>query len=161
VPSFTEKSLPALAVGAWFEGPVTSNVVEELVALSDAALLLVPFTAKVCSPVERSSVLILRLTDLESGPPPPKLTLVGRRVAALEGIVLDWNDRSIVPEPCPDALDTVTEYVAVSPLVSSADDGLTEIELTYGKAQALWKKNGPTDNAEEIRITINDIEIII
>jgi hypothetical protein len=50
--------------------------------------------------------------------------------------VEDWKDRFIVPEVCPEALDTVTVYVAVSPLVFSVDDGLTETELTYGKAHA-------------------------
>ncbi|MDW0316290.1 MAG: hypothetical protein QN716_13040 [Nitrososphaeraceae archaeon] len=59
------------------------------------------------------------------------------KVAALEGIELDWNDRFISPEPCPEALDAVTVYVAVSPLVFSVEDGLTETELTYGKAHAL------------------------
>jgi hypothetical protein len=45
-------------------------------------------------------------------------------------------------------------------LVFSVEDGLTETELTYGKAHALCTKKGPTDNAEETRITIIAIETI-
>jgi len=52
-------------------------------------------------------------------------------------------------------------YVAVSPLVFSAEDGLTETELTYGKAQALWTRNGPTGKAEETRVAITAIETVI
>ena len=33
------------------------------------------------------------------------------------GIELDWNDRFISPAPCPEALEAVTVYVAVSALV--------------------------------------------
>jgi hypothetical protein len=87
--------------------------------------------------MERSFVLIVKETDFEFDPPLPKLTFVLEKVAALEGIELDWNDRFTSPEPCPEALDTVTVYVAVSPLVFSVEDGLTETELTYGKAHAL------------------------
>ena len=65
------------------------------------------------------------------------------------------------PEPLPEALDTVTVYVAVSPLIFSVEDGLTETELTYGKAHALWTKKGPTDTAEETRIAINASEAVI
>jgi hypothetical protein len=87
--------------------------------------------------LRRSFVLIVKETDFEFDPPLPKLTFVLEKVAALEGIELDWNDRFTSPEPCPEALDTVTVYVAVSPLVFSVEDGLTETELTYGKAHAL------------------------
>jgi hypothetical protein len=51
-------------------------------------------------------------------------------------------------------------YVAVSPLVFSVEDGLTETELTYGKAHALCTKKGPTDTAEETRVTIKAIDAI-
>ena len=47
-PSLTVWSEPALAVGDWFGGLFTLSVVELLVALSDAALLLVPLIVKVC-----------------------------------------------------------------------------------------------------------------
>ena len=134
---------------------------DPLVALSDAALLLVPFTVKLCSCIERLVVAIVKVTDFEFDPPLPKLTFVLEKVAALEGIELDWKDRFTSPEPDPEALDTVTVNVAVSPLVFSVEDGLTETELTYGKAHALWTKKGPTDNAEETRVAINAIAIVI
>src|SRR4051794_24771971 len=111
--------------------------------------------------MERLAVPIVKVTDFEFDPPLPKLTFVAEKVAALEGILLDWNDRFTSPEACPEALDTVTVYVAVSPLVFSAEDGLTETELTYGKAQALWTRNGPTGNAEETRVAITAIETVI
>ena len=87
--------------------------------------------------MERLFVLIVKVTDFEFDPPVPKVTFVFEKVAALDGIVLDWNDRFTSPEVCPEALVTVTVYVAVSPFVFSAEDGLTETELTYGKAHAL------------------------
>jgi hypothetical protein len=111
--------------------------------------------------MERSLVLIVKVTDFEFDPPPPKVTFAFEKVAALDGIVLDWKDKFTSPELLPEALDTVTVYVAVSPLVFSAEDGLTETELTYGKAHALWIRNGPTDTVEETRIAINAIEIVI
>jgi hypothetical protein len=111
--------------------------------------------------MERLLVLIVRVTDFEFPPPLPKLTFAFEKAAALEGILLDWNDRFMSPEACPEALDTVTVYVAVSPLVFSAEDGLTETELTYGKAHALCIKNGPTGNAEETRVAITAIETVI
>ena len=83
------------------------------------------------------------------------------KLAHLKVYVLDWNDRFTSPLACPEALDTVTVYVAVSPLVFSAEDGLTETELTYGKAHALCIKNGPTGNAEETRVAITAIETVI
>src|SRR5215210_8403071 len=111
--------------------------------------------------MERSFVLIVKVTDFEFPPPLPKLTFAFEKVAALEGIELDWNDRFMSPEPAPEALDAVTVYVAVSPLVFSVEDGLTETELTYGKAHALWIRNGPADTAEETRVTIIAIETVI
>jgi hypothetical protein len=111
--------------------------------------------------MERLLVLIVKSTDFEFAPPLPKVTFAFERVAALEGMLLDWNDRFMSPEPLPEALDTVTVYVAVSPLVFSAEDGLTETELTYGKAHALWIRNGPADTAEETRVTIIAIETVI
>src|SRR5215210_721016 len=111
--------------------------------------------------MERSLVLIVKVADFEFDPPVPKDTFVFEKVAALDCIVLDWNDKFTSPEPLPEALDTVTVYVAVSPLVFSLEDGLTETELTYGKAHALWTKKGPTDTAEETRIAINAIETVI
>jgi hypothetical protein len=105
--------------------------------------------------MERPLVAIVKVTDFEFDPPLPKLTFVLEKEAALEGTVLDWNDRFTSPEPLPELLVTVTVYVAVSPLIFSAEDGLTETELTYGKAHAPCVKKGPAKNAEETRVNIN------